>query len=220
MKLQSIAAIIILSGILAACGYLHSNPTSTPEEITRAFLSNYEPFCGNTYLGKSQYTNLGEDHPLDDANLTMIITHCSADEVRIRFFVEDDTSRTWILGYLENGLRLAHDHRNSDGTEYEANFYGGIAMNNEPAAFEHYPPNMHPDRYTLYFPADARTLSDRPSRSMNVWSKSFDLQEMRYYYRLFLNGELRYEAAFDLSTPVVSESMEIPDADLFEESNL
>jgi len=219
MNVQTIAAFLISVVLLASCSLVNPDPTPTPDEITRAFLSNYDPFCGNTYLGISQFTDLGENHPLDNADLTMIITHCSADEVRIRFFVEDDTSRTWILGYLENGLRLAHDHRNADDSEYEANFYGGIAMNNVPPAFEHYPSNAHPDPFTLYFPADARTLSDRPSREINVWSKSFDLDNMHYYYRLYLYGELRYEARFDLSVPVTMQSEEISQDEFFEESN-
>jgi hypothetical protein len=220
MKLQTITAVILFSGIVGSCALINPTPTPTPEAITRSFLENYEPFCGHTFEGRSIFTNLGEDHPLDNAHLTMIITHCSADEVRIRFFVEDDTSRTWILGYLENGLRLAHDHRNADGSEDEANFYGGVAMNNEPAAFEFYPTDAHPDRFTLYFPADARTLSDRPSRRINVWSKSFDLENMHYYYRLYLHGELRYEARFDLNPILQTDNQPTDSSELFEESNL
>lgn len=188
--------------IITACGTGQYETEPTPDSITRPFLANYEPYCGETFTGKSVYTDLGEDSPLNDADLTMIITHCSEDEVRIRFFVEEDTSRTWILGYLEDGLRLAHDHRNADGSEYEANFYGGVAMNNTNGIFRYYPENSQPSESVLYFPADARTLADRAAREINVWSKAFDTANELYYYRLYLSGELRFEAEFDLTEPV------------------
>lgn len=195
-------AVLFVLLFTGACAWLQTEPVPTPESVTRAFLQQYEPFCEQTFQGRSTFTDLGDDSPLNDASLTMIITHCSADEVRIRFFVEEDTSRTWILGQLENGLRLAHDHRHADNTEYEANFYGGIAMENENRAFTHYPDGVTSSPTRLFFPADARTLSDRPTREINVWSKEFDLNNNVYFYRLYLYGELRYEAEFDLSTPV------------------
>jgi hypothetical protein len=190
-----------------------SEPVITDSAITRAFLSNYEPYCGQAFSGISSFTDLGEDSPLQDASLTMIITDCAPDEIRIRFFVEDDTSRTWVLGYLEDGLRLAHDHRYADGSEYEANFYGGKAMENTHNAFEHYPEGLTTSTTRLFFPADARTLVDRPTRDINVWSKAFDIQNQTYFYRLYLRGELRYEATFDLSEPIELDSLHDEDTD-------
>lgn len=187
--------------LLSSCGK-NTEPQATSEEITKAFLANYEPFCGKAFAGKSTFTDLGENHVLNDANLLMIFDFCTSDNVRIPFFVEDDRSRTWILSYTEAGLRLGHDHRYEDGTEHEANFYGGIAMENTGNYFEHYPENKTSSEYKLFFPADERTLADRPAREINVWSKEFDLENQRYYYRLYLYGDLRFEATFDLSVSV------------------
>jgi hypothetical protein len=156
-------------------------------ETQRAFLDQYAAYCGQTYAGRSVMVDLGDDHPLDNALLRMTLESCDAHEVRIPFQVDDDRSRTWILTLDDQGLRLAHDHRYEDGTEHEANFYGGYADDAGSATRQR-------------FPADARTIADRPAREINVWEKEFDLENAKYYYRLYLRGELRYEAEFDLGS--------------------
>jgi hypothetical protein len=176
----------------------------TSTEITAAFIVNYIPYCGNVYSGRSVFVDLGEDSPLLDAELTMTLSECSESEVRIPFYVDEDQSRTWILSMQDGALRLEHDHRYEDGSEYEANFYGGFAMDNENTHFEHYPEYAISSETILFFPSDDRTIADRPARNINVWSKEFDLENQRYYYRLYLEGRLRYEAEFDLSQ-VISE---------------
>jgi hypothetical protein len=164
---------------------------AAPQAHTRhPFLDNYRPYCGHAYPGRSVMVDLGENHPLEGATLLMIPEMHGPDEVRIRFFVDDDRSRTWILRHTPRGLHLSHDHRREDGSEYPQNFYGGYA---------------DPQRSTplkQFFPADERTIQDRPAREINVWSKEFDPENERYYYRLYLRGELRYEAEFDLSKPL------------------
>lgn len=155
----------------------------------RAFLAQYARYCGAAYEGRSVMVDLGDDHPLDGAALRMTLAECGEYEVRIPFQVDDDRSRTWIVTRSHDGLHLAHDHRYEDGTEHDANFYGGSAEPGGSATVQR-------------FPADDRTIADRPARAINVWSKEFDLQNDRYYYRLYLSGELRYEAEFDLSRPL------------------
>jgi hypothetical protein len=166
--------------LLAACN-------GQPERSD--FLTNYEPYCGHAYRGESTLVELGDDHPLEDASLLMILNECSEDEVRIPFHVNNDRSRTWIVRETIRGLHLSHDHRHPDGTEYEANMYGGYADGEGSST-------------TQYFPADERTIRDRPAREINRWSKSFDHSAERYYYRLYLRDTLRYEARFDLSNPL------------------
>jgi imidazolonepropionase-like amidohydrolase len=162
-----------------------------------AFLARYADYCGAAYEGHSVMVDLGDDHPLEGARLRMTVAECSERQVRIPFQVDDDTSRTWILTVTDAGLRMAHDHRYPDGTEYEANFYGGIA-------------DHRGDATKQFFPADARTIADRPARDINVWSKAFDLDNQRYYYRLYLRGDLRYEAEFDLSRPLPGDASAPP----------
>jgi imidazolonepropionase-like amidohydrolase len=174
--------------LVAACAQ-HPPPSSPPPAETQAaFLENYARYCGAAYDGRTVMVDLGDDHPLDGARLTMTLERCTPDEVRIPFRVDDDRSRTWILSATDRGLHLAHDHRYEDGTEHAANFYGGYADGRGTPTKQ-------------LFPADSRTIAERPTREMNVWSKEFDLDHERYHYRLYLGGELRYEAEFDLSRP-------------------
>lgn len=158
-------------------------------DIQKEFLSNYKEYCGKAYKGRSVLVNLGENHQLENAELLMILDVCKEDEVRIKFYVNDDRSRTWVLMQTKQGLHLSHDHRYEDGTQYPNNWYGGYA-------------DESGNNLIQYFPADHRTILDRPVRAINVWSKEFDKEKKLYYYRLYLEGELRYEAEFDLSNPV------------------
>ncbi len=153
------------------------------------FFENYFDYCGFAYEGRSVMVDLGEDHPLEDADLLMILDHCEKHEIRIPFYVNDDRSRTWILQRTAEGLHLSHDHRYEDGTPYDQNLYGGYT-DGEGTVLKQ------------FFPADERTIEERPARAINVWSKEFDRENERYYYRLYLEGELRYEAEFDLSNPI------------------
>lgn len=153
------------------------------------FLANYSDYCGYAYKGHTNYVDLGSGEIFENAELTMTLANCDDEEVRIPFHVDQDTSRTWIVKMTPQGLHLSHDHRYEDGSQHDANFYGGYA-------------DQEGDTFLQYFPADHRTIADRPARSANRWAKEFDLAEMKYYYRLYLNGELRLEAEFDLSNPV------------------
>jgi hypothetical protein len=161
----------------------------THEDSDLEFLRNYFDYCGYAYEGRSVMVDLGDDHPLDGADLLMILDHCKEHEVRIPFYVNEDRSRTWILRRTDRGLHLSHDHRYEDGTPYEQNLYGGYSDGRGTALQQ-------------FFPADERTIEERPARAINVWENEFDRENERYYYRLYLAGELRYEAEFDLSRPI------------------
>lgn len=155
----------------------------------KTFLNNYQDYCGQTFKGKTTEIDLGDDHELDGANLIMKFESCSEEEVRIPFIVNSDSSRTWILKMTQHGLHLSHDHRYPDGTQHDHNFYGGYATGEGTA-------------FIQYFPADHRTIEDRPQREINMWAKEFDFDRESYFYRLYLRDELRFEAEFDLSEPM------------------
>jgi hypothetical protein len=173
----------------AACALPEPPAGPGPAAEQTAFLGQYARYCGAAYEGRSVMVDLGEGHPLEGARLRLILDRCTDDEVRIPFHVDDDRSRTWIVTRTGAGLHLAHDHRYEDGTEHDANFYGGYADHRGSATKQ-------------FFPADERTIAERPARAINVWSKEFDLGNQRYYYRLYLRDELRYEAEFDLGRPL------------------
>ncbi len=181
VKSINLFGIIAVLLFLKACGNGNINQTT--------FLNNYKDLCGQTFKGKTTEIDLGDDHELEGADLTMKFESCSEEEVRIPFIVNSDSSRTWILKMTQHGLHLSHDHRYPDGTQYDQNFYGGYATDEGTA-------------FIQYFPADHRTIEDRPQREINKWAKEFNFDRELYYYRLYLRDELRFEAEFDLSEPI------------------
>lgn len=189
-KSGSLTAVGILVLLLGACGESEQEqrPSEAQLETQREFLSNLSEYCGYAYAGQTEYFDLGNE-ALKDPDMLMLPEECDEDEIRIPFWVDGDRSRTWILGMREYGLRLSHDHRDEDGTEHEANMYGGFADERGSSTKQ-------------FFPADQATIEDRPAREINVWSTELDLQNERYIYRLYLDGEKRFKAAFDLSDPI------------------
>lgn len=177
---------------LSGCATFQAKPPTA----TESFFERYSDLTGSAFAGKSLMVDLGENNPLENASLLMIPERYSEDEIRIRFFVNDDRSRTWIIRKTEDRLHFSHDHRYPNGTEHDQNLYGGYTDERGSSTLQ-------------FFPADERTIADRPSRAANVWSKEFDLQNSRYYYRLYLNGKLHYEAEFDLT-----ETVEIPNGSI------
>ena len=173
-----IAISVLLIQFLVGC----SGHTDSQKD----FLNQYSQYCGYAYEGSTNFVDLSSGDLFENARLTMILSDCDEDEVRIPFHVDEDTSRTWIVKMTPQGLHLSHDHRYPDGTQYDNNFYGGYADSEGTASIQ-------------YFPADHRTIEERPARAANRWAKEIDAENDRYYYRLYLNDELRLEAEFDLS---------------------
>lgn len=184
MKLKSpLHLLIVFLFVLNSCG--------VKPDAGRGFLENLNAYCGYSYHGKTTEFSLGTGdgtHPLQNPAMVMVLAECSEDEVRIPFFVDEDRSRTWILQMRDGQLHLSHDHRYPDGTEYPQNMYGGYS-DGRGTATKH------------FFPADDFTIAERPQRDINVWSKEIDMENDRYYYRLYLEGMLRFEATFDLADP-------------------
>lgn len=178
---------------LLLCGLVFSFLSGcTPSaDSGKAFLSELSDFCGYRYQGETTVFSLGTGdgtHPLEDPVMWMTLSECSDEEIRIPFQVDEDRSRTWVLQMRNGRLHLSHDHRYPDGTEYDQNRYGGYS-DDRGTSYKH------------FFPADAFTISERPQREINVWSKEIDKENKLYYYRLYLEGELRFEATFDLAEP-------------------
>ncbi|WP_069132693.1 hypothetical protein [Rhodohalobacter halophilus] len=166
---------------LFACSSQSNNP--------KKFLENYSQYCGYAYEGSTNFVDLSSGDLFEHARLIINLTDCEDDEIRIPFHIDEDTSRTWIVKMTSQGLHLSHDHRYPDGKEYDNNFYGGYADHEGSSSIQ-------------YFPADQRTVDERPARAANRWAKEIDTVNHKYYYRLYLNGELRLETEFDLSQPI------------------
>jgi hypothetical protein len=174
---------ITVTLLLAGCA---RESIDQPSYVT--FFNNVKNHCGNIYEGASEYT-LTPDHPLAGAHLVMHIASCTDNEIRIPFYVNDDSSRTWVLTLGDEGLLLKHDHRHSDGTPEDTTMYGGWA---------------HPDGtpYVQFFPADEFTKETIPDASTNVWMMEINPETEQFVYYLERHDQPRFKAVFDMRNPL------------------
>ena len=114
---------------------------------------------------------------------------CNDTEVQIPFHVGEDKSRTWVLKLDDQGLLLKHDHRHADGTPDEITWYGGYAKTGGTA-------------FSQAFPADEHTAKLIPAASTNEWSLVFGPDKKTLSYILSRDGNMRFQADFDLSKPL------------------
>src|SRR5690606_10078617 len=90
-----------------------------------AFMTQLNALCGQRFEGRVVTTDAA-DADFASQRLLMHVRECSADEVRIPFWVGEDHSRTWVISRNDaGGLTLKHDHRDPDGTEHTLHWYGG-----------------------------------------------------------------------------------------------
>lgn len=147
-------------------------------------MKNLSAFCGNHYSGKVVFPE-GDKDPFKGEPLKIHVASCTETEIRIPFQVGKDKSRTWVLTLDEKGLLLKHDHRHEEGTPDSITMYGGYAR---PAG----------TAFTQSFPADAHTASLIPAASTNEWTLRLSDDKKTLSYILLRNGELRFQAVFDL----------------------
>lgn len=146
--------------------------------------------CGQAYAGRVVSTDAA-DADMRGKLLVMHVRDCAADTIRIPFHVGDDRSRTWVISWTRDGLRLKHDHRHADGTEDVLTQYGGDSA------------ERTPQRVT--FPADAfsRTLfaaKGNPASATNVWAVEVQ-PGSTFAYELRRAGRF-FRVEFDLGRPV------------------
>lgn len=157
-----------------------------------AFFAGLTRLCGQTFSGTVVEGDPVADAAMRQAQLTMTVAACTAEEIRIPFRVGADASRTWVISRLPGDrLRLKHDHRHPDGTEDEVSQYGGDTT--APGAPE-----------LQSFPADAYSIAlftrtGRAVSNTNVWS--LGLTPEVFTYELARPGRL-FRVAFDLERPI------------------
>ncbi len=158
-------------------------------ENEQAFLDNLASLCGNSFAGQETYIAPGRES-WAEKKFIMHVTVCEPQAVHIPFHLDQDHSRTWMFLAEDQGLRFRHDHRHEDGTPEDQTLYGGYADGSGTA-------------FVQRFPADDYTnamLSDDHARQWNIVLAE-DLSTMTY--QLLYQGELIFEAQFDLSRPIV-----------------
>jgi len=172
-RLLTIALLIIASNLQAQ--------TDADE-----FWNNLQKHCGKAYEGTLELPK--DDEGFAGKKLVMHVRSCSANEIRVPFFVGEDRSRTWVFTKKNGVITLKHDHRHEDGSEDEVTQYGGTAS------------NTGSDNLQM-FPADQHTATLLPRAATNVWSVSLDDTSYSYNLSRIYNNTV-FRVVFDLTDPI------------------
>lgn len=165
--------------------FLSLNLFSQEANPTQQFWEKLQSHCGKTYEGIMELPK-GDD-PFKGKRLLMHVRSCTPKQIKIPFFVGQDSSRTWVLSYKKDRITLKHDHRHKDGSEDDINFYGGVTTNPGQAGIQ-------------IFSADERTQRMIPAASTNVWWITLNDSTFTYNLRR-LGTERVFRVVMDVTDP-------------------
>ncbi|MDP3081409.1 MAG: hypothetical protein Q8M90_11355 [Brevundimonas sp.] len=181
------AAALCASLSLSACATV---PSAAPQQD--AFMASLNALCGQRFEGRVTTTDAA-DADFASSRLLMHVRDCSADEVRIPFWVGEDRSRTWVISRNEDGgLTLKHDHRDPEGNPDGLHWYGGDTTSAGTANRQEFPVD---DFSIELFNAGNASVS-----TTNVWAVEVHPGRIYAYELRRANRYLRVE--FDLTRPV------------------
>ncbi|MFT5138528.1 MAG: hypothetical protein ACI9H8_000288 [Lysobacterales bacterium] len=144
------------------------------------FFESIKSLCGTRFEG---YSSFPED-PGDafrDQLLVASISSCGDTQIRIPFQVGADTSRTWVLSLVDDGIELKHDHRHADGTPDEVSMYGGTTA-------------QAGSELSQSFPADDYTAELIPDAATNEWFLTLSEDGKKLTYYLERHAKPRFKA--------------------------
>ncbi len=167
----------------------HNDVSAFEQESFQAFYQNLQSLCGKSFEGKQVYMQEGRES-WEEKGMIMHVTVCEDDELHIPFHLDEDHSRTWMFFNEDGKLRFRHDHRYKDGTPEEMTMYGGYADAERGTPF-----------YQV-FPADKYTIDIHPISVDSEWVVELSEDLSVFSYQLHHEGEMIFEARFDLSNPV------------------
>ena len=157
------------------------------EKQNLIFKKEIEKHCGKSYEGT--ITEGGkEGDGFTGKKLVMQVLSCEEDRIRIPFYVGDDKSRTWILTFENDLVKLKHDHRHEDGTNDEITMYGGTSSNSG-------------HKNIQFFPADQETCDMIDYACNNVWWMTIDENSFTYNLKR-IGSDRQFSVKFDLTIPV------------------
>ena len=146
--------------------------------------------CGARFVGQSTFPE-DPGHAWRGKTLVADVESCDEREIRIPFHVGEDTSRTWVLSRVADGLELKHDHRHADGTPDEITFYGSTTT--RPGT-----------ELSQSFPVDAHTAKLIPDAASNEWSLTLSEDGSKLTYYLERHGKPRFRAELKRVQPSAS----------------
>lgn len=151
------------------------------------FWENLKSHCGKAYEG--QLAEGITNDAFSGKTLTMYVRTCDDGKITVPFYVGDDKSRTWVLTYENDQIKLKHDHRHEDGSEDKVTQYGGISPNAGLADIQ-------------FFPADVETANLIPYASTNIWWITLEQTTFSYNLKRLGSENPQFTVIFDLSKPV------------------
>lgn len=191
----ALSAAVLAAGLaLSACSSEPAAPvaaTEAPASAQDAFFANLTALCGQRFEGKV-VTNEAADSDFAGKRLLMHVRDCSADEIRIPFWVGEDRSRTWVVTRTDSGLRLKHDHRQPDGKTDPLHWYGGNTANEGTAQRQEFPVDQES--------IDLFNANDASVSTTNVWAMEVHPDKI-FTYEL-RRPNRHFQVDFDLTKPV------------------
>ena len=180
-------ALLAAAMALSACATV---PTQAPQQD--AFMAHLNALCGQRFEGRV-VTTQAADADFARSRLLMHVRDCSADEVRIPFWVGEDRSRTWVISRNEDGgLTLKHDHRDPEGRPDGLHWYGGDTTSAGTENRQEFPVDD--------FSIELFNAGDASVSTTNVWAVEVHPGRIYAYELRRENRHLRVE--FDLTRPV------------------
>ena len=168
--LSLILALVLINGCV-------KKPAPT---VQQSFFDNLKSLCGQVFTGASTFPT-DPDHDFAGKLLVADFSSCEDQQIRIKFAVGEDHSRTWVVTNSERGLLLKHDHRHADGTPDEITNYGGWADSKGSTWHQH-------------FAADQETAELIPAAATNVWMLQYNPDTRVLTYDLKRYDLPRYQA--------------------------
>lgn len=177
---------LVMAFVVAGCAPRTPRmPELAPPQ--QQFWAALQDLCGRAFSGTVREAP-ANDTSFAGRELTMHVSVCRRNEIRIPFHVGTNRSRTWVLTRTAAGLRLKHDHRHEDGTEDAVTQYGGDTRGAGESG-----------RQEFY--ADAHTAQIIPPAVTNVWTVEVATGKT-FAYALRREGtDRRFRIEFDLSRP-------------------
>jgi hypothetical protein len=182
--------------LIAAAAAALSSCATMPAASTAQdqFFSRLSALCGKAFEGRIASPPVEADSSFAGKRLVMHVRECSADTIRIPFYVGDNRSRTWVVTRTGSGLRLKHDHRHEDGSEDAQTQYGGDTVDAGTAQRQQFPA----DQYSK----DLFVRGNIPQSATNVWA--MEVVPLRLFaYELRRPGRF-FRVDFDLKRPVAA----------------
>ena len=175
-----------------------AEPAASTANAQQVFFARMTALCGQSFAGnvlvdrpESTGPNAFRDQPL-----VMHVRECSAQEIRIPFYVGADRSRTWVLTRTSDGLRLKHDHRLEDGRDDPVTMYGGDTADTGSAGRQEFPVDGFSRQI---FTREGMTVSNT-----NVWAMEIEPGK-RFVYELARTDQDRlFRVGFDLTKPIAT----------------